>query len=249
MSTLTHRHTTTSNGHNAQSAVVHDAHQTAADASLDDSLDDVPDTAPSTSFLHQQLHNLQHEYHSLRHQLLHLYHHPRQTLHQLLSLLLIVSSAVMIWKSLILVSGSESPVVVVLSGSMEPAFYRGDILFLSLPSPTSTPNGGLEVGDIVVFKVKGREVPIVHRIHELHSQPINSTYNAIEMLTKGDNNPTNDRGLYNVGQMWLSRDDIIGKAVGYLPYLGQVTIQLTDHPIVKYVLIGIMGIFVVTSKE
>jgi signal peptidase len=62
----------------------------------------------------------------------------------------------MIWKSLILVTGSESPVsivhahavvqphivqavetlcqqvVVVLSGSMEPGFYRGDILFLHL---------------------------------------------------------------------------------------------------------------------
>ena len=29
------------------------------------------------------------------------------------------------------VTGSESPVVVVLSGSMEPAFQRGDLLFLT----------------------------------------------------------------------------------------------------------------------
>lgn len=28
------------------------------------------------------------------------------------------------------VTGSESPVVVVLSGSMEPSFYRGDLLIL-----------------------------------------------------------------------------------------------------------------------
>ena len=45
-------------------------------------------------------------------------------------------------------SQSESPVVVVLSGSMEPAFQRGDILFL---------NNSVEkvyVGDVVVFKIK-----------------------------------------------------------------------------------------------
>lgn len=37
---------------------------------------------------------------------------------------MIVSSALMIWKGLMVVTGSESPIVVVLSGSMEPAFHR-----------------------------------------------------------------------------------------------------------------------------
>lgn len=37
---------------------------------------------------------------------------------------MIVTSALIIWKGLMVVSGSESPVVVVLSGSMEPGFYR-----------------------------------------------------------------------------------------------------------------------------
>lgn len=44
------------------------------------------------------------------------------------------------------------------SGSMEPAFYRGDILFLHMGF---TP---FRAGDIVVFKVADREIPIVHRI-------------------------------------------------------------------------------------
>lgn len=34
------------------------------------------------------------------------------------------------WKGLSVVSDSPSPIVVVLSGSMEPAFQRGDLLFL-----------------------------------------------------------------------------------------------------------------------
>ena len=44
---------------------------------------------------------------------------------------MIVSSALMIWKGLMVVTGSESPIVVVLSGSMEPAFQRGELLFLT----------------------------------------------------------------------------------------------------------------------
>ena len=43
-------------------------------------------------------------------------------LSQVLSFGMIVSSALMIWKGLMVVTGSESPIVVVLSGSMEPAF-------------------------------------------------------------------------------------------------------------------------------
>ena len=48
----------------------------------------------------------------------------RQLLYQGLNFAMIVSSALMIWKGLMVVTGSESPIVVVLSGSMEPAFFR-----------------------------------------------------------------------------------------------------------------------------
>lgn len=44
---------------------------------------------------------------------------------------MIVSSALMIWKGLMVVTGSESPIVVVLSGSMEPAFHRFVFLYFS----------------------------------------------------------------------------------------------------------------------
>ena len=47
------------------------------------------------------------------------------------------------------VTGSESPIVVVLSGSMEPAFHRGDLLFL-----TNYEQEDIRVGEIVVFKVQ-----------------------------------------------------------------------------------------------
>jgi len=163
----------------------------------------------------------------------------RQMATQVLSLALIVCSAIMIWKGLVVVSGSESPVVVVLSGSMEPAFFRGDILFLWMG------NEDFRVGEIVVFKVKGRDIPIVHRILEVHEKEDGSA----EILTKGDNNPVDDRGLYNPGQLWLEKDDILGRARGALPYVGMITIQLTDYPILKYLLVGLMGLFVITAKD
>ncbi|MDP2435146.1 MAG: signal peptidase I, partial [archaeon] len=82
----------------------------------------------------------------------------RQLLGQFLNFFMIVTSALMIWKGLMIFTGSESPIVVVLSGSMEPAFHRGDLLFLSQE------DGPFEVGDIVVFRISGRDIPIVHRI-------------------------------------------------------------------------------------
>lgn len=73
----------------------------------------------------------------------------RQVLYQFLNFGMLVSSALMMWKSLMLISGSESPIVVVLSGSMEPAFYRGDLLVL-----THYRNTPIEIGEIVVYVSK-----------------------------------------------------------------------------------------------
>lgn len=35
----------------------------------------------------------------------------------------------------------------------------------------------------------------------------------------------------------------------YLPYIGMVTIIMNDYPLLKYCLVGLMGLFVLTSKE
>ena len=113
----------------------------------------------------------------------------RQLLTQLIVLGSVASSALMLWKGLMVVTNSESPIVVVLTGSMEPSFFRGDLLFINWDYTTPSP------GDIVVYKVPSQAIPIVHRI--IGVQPLeNGGYNA---LTKGDNNPVNDRGLYEKG--------------------------------------------------
>uniref|UniRef100_A0A8C3U0C3 Signal peptidase complex catalytic subunit SEC11 n=1 Tax=Catharus ustulatus TaxID=91951 RepID=A0A8C3U0C3_CATUS len=119
------------------------------------------------------------------------------------------------------ITGSESPIVVVLSGSMEPAFHRGDLLFL-----TNFHDDPIRAGEIVVFKVEGRDIPIVHRVIKVHEKGNGN----IKFLTKGDNNEVDDRGLYKEGQNWLEKKDVVGRARGFLPYVGMVTIIMNDYP-------------------
>ncbi|GKT54419.1 microsomal signal peptidase 18 kDa subunit [Colletotrichum tofieldiae] len=112
---------------------------------------------------------------------------PRQAASQLLNFALILSTAFMMWKGLSVVSDSPSPIVVVLSGSMEPAFQRGDLLFLwnrNLVQET-------EVGEIVVYEVKGKNIPIVHRVvRKFGAGP------DAKLLTKGDNNQGSDEEVW-----------------------------------------------------
>ena len=122
------------------------------------------------------------------------------------------------------------------SGSMEPAFYRGDLLFLVNP-----PNTRYEIGDITVYKIPGQDIPIVHRVLETHdvvktvkgsvfrhfgercrgllSLCLCSVREAEPrpegqlLLTKGDNNYLDDVELYQ-GLDWLERKHIVGKVRG-----------------------------------
>jgi len=47
---------------------------------------------------------------------------------------------------------------------MEPAFQRGDILFLT------NHDDPIRAGEIVVFKIKDRDIPIVHRVMKVHEK-------------------------------------------------------------------------------
>ncbi|XP_073292027.1 uncharacterized protein [Primulina huaijiensis] len=136
---------------------------------------------------------------------------------------IIVTSALMIWKGLMCITGTKSPVVVVLTGSMEPGFGRGDILLLQMSKDP------IRVGEIVVYHINGRDIPIVHRVIKVHEK---REKEEVDILTKGDNNLRDDISLYN-GELWLKRHHIVGRAVGVLPYVGYVTIILTDKPIIK----------------
>jgi len=175
----------------------------------------------------------------------------RHTLLQVLNFASVIASGLMIWKGLGLITNSESPIVVVLSGSMEPAFYRGDILFLTNP-----PSERYKTGDITVYKIPGADIPIVHRVLETHDIPLKARNSKSKigpaadqlLLTKGDNNDADDVQLYQ-GLDWLERKHIVGTVRGFLPYVGYVTIAMNDFPQLKYALLGGMGLLALVQRE
>lgn len=96
---------------------------------------------------------------------------------------------------------------------MEPGFYRGDILGLTLFHEVPFTNA-----DVVVFQIEGRDVPIVHRALNVHE----SNDGKIAMLTKGDNNQVDDRGLYALKQLFIGRKEVMGRARAFMPLVGMV---------------------------
>ena len=123
-----------------------------------------------------------------------------------------------------LVLNTDMPIVAVESNSMEPTFYKGDILILQgVSSPKEA--------DIIVFSVEGRTTPIVHRIIEINPD---GTFQ-----TKGDN---------NYGQLpfekSISKSQIHGKVISIIPYIGWVKIGLTEI-IFSYIIPNMVWIVIV----
>lgn len=93
-------------------------------------------------------------------------------------------------------------------------------------------------------------------IYQRRNFPLHDSLNSscsnkpLKLLTKGDNNLADDTELYAKGQAYLDRStDIIGSVVGYVPFLGYVTILLSEHPWLKTTLLGLMGVMVVLQRE
>ncbi|KAJ5208913.1 Signal peptidase complex catalytic subunit [Penicillium thymicola] len=181
----------------------------------------------------------------------------RQSIAQVLNFALVLSTAFMLWKGLSVVSASSSPIVVVLSGSMEPAFQRGDLLFLWNRDTRA------EIGEVLVYNVRGKSIPIVHRVvrtfpevegrvsaKKVKEITVDTTPNTNMLLTKGDNNSADDTELYAQDQDYLDRaEDIVGSVRGYIPMVGYVTIMLSEHPWLKTVMLGLMGLMVMIQRE
>lgn len=160
---------------------------------------------------------------------------------QVVSLGMLLSGALITYKIFMLISNSESPIVVVLSGSMEPGVHRGDLLVLTNYDKTQK----LVSGDIVVYKLPGRNIPIVHRIIKIHED---ADLN-VDVLSKGDNNIPDDRELYGHGRKWLQRPMIVGRAFAFLPYAGMLTILMNDYPQLKYVLLSALSALALIGGE
>lgn len=93
---------------------------------------------------------------------------------------------------------------IVLSGSMNPAFDTGSLIFVKPKKPEE-----IAVGDIITFKGLGANQSLTsHRVVE-----INNDAGNISFITRGDANEANDPTPVPVG-------NLVGKVSFAIPYMG-----------------------------
>jgi signal peptidase len=111
---------------------------------------------------------------------------------------------------------TDMPVVAVESNSMIPTFYQGDILIIQGVRDPKDYLDFLEIGDIIVFSVEGREIPIVHRIRQINPDG--------SFQTQGD--ATTGQHPF---EKHIEPEHIHGKVITVVPYLGWVKIGVTQY--------------------
>ena len=111
---------------------------------------------------------------------------------------------------------------VVVSGSMEPAFYRGDIVATENVNTYGiqefNPYTDVHIGDVVVYDAMWYSEPVIHRVIDI--QQINgSTYYII----KGDNNNVQDPYPVSPSQI-KSKVISLADALLVIPKIGYITL-------------------------
>ncbi len=136
---------------------------------------------------------------------------------------------------------TQTPIVVVISGSMTPTINKGDILFVKGTDPALIQNGSIvgKEGDIIVFDAYGLWAgapldPIVHRV--IGKWYDNGTW---YFSTKGDANSLPDPVL-------IPGDRVIGVVVGGIPFIGWIKILLTDSGLLIPLLIIVSVVLIIS---
>ena len=106
-------------------------------------------------------------------------------------------------------------VYTVLSGSMEPNYHVGSIIYVK-----DVPPATLQVGDAISFMISENTVA-THRIIEVI--PDENDPDVIRFRTKGDNNEIADTNPVHC-------NNVLGKVVGTIPLLGYVSDYIQNPP-------------------
>jgi signal peptidase I len=114
---------------------------------------------------------------------------------------------------------------VVVSGSMEPVFYRGDVVVIEqtdfLGQIHEINNDNLKIGDIVIYHATWFPEPVIHRIIATGTSPNGTPY----YITKGDNNPIQDPAPVYHDQV-IAKVATIGNTPVVIPKVGYITIWI-----------------------
>jgi signal peptidase len=116
---------------------------------------------------------------------------------------------------------TSKPVMAVVSGSMEPTFYKGDLI-VSKGVPPET----LEVGDVIVYRNIIRKIDVVHRIVDIEERS-----GHLYFYTKGDNNLTNpdwDQRTMPPLAPPIMDEWVEGKVILVIPKVGWFKVALTE---------------------
>lgn len=111
-------------------------------------------------------------------------------------------------------------VYVVLSGSMEPVYKTGAVLYLDDVDVNT-----LEAGDVITYQVSS-DTMVTHRIVEVVEQDGQTMYR-----TKGDANDVEDGSL-------VPQSQVVGAPVFTIPYLGYL-VKFIQSPAGKYAAISV----------
>ncbi len=113
---------------------------------------------------------------------------------------------------------------VVVSGSMEPVFYRGDVVVIEktnfLGIQEINPSD-LKVGDIIIYQATWFPEPVIHRIVNIQKGSDGQTY----YVTKGDNNPKTDPSLVSTSQV-QAKVVSFGNQPLIIPKIGYITLWI-----------------------
>ena len=112
---------------------------------------------------------------------------------------------------------------VVVSGSMEPVMYRGDIVVLeqaNLLGVHEFNTSDIKVGDIVVYNAAWHEGPVIHRVIEIDQVNDTTLYKI-----KGDNNNAADPYWVTGGQIKSRVVTINGQPL-IIPKIGYISIWI-----------------------
>ncbi len=115
--------------------------------------------------------------------------------------------AVAIYNALIIVLGTNRPLIDVVSDSMVPAINKGDLVLVKHVKPED-----IKIGDVIVFDTLSQPLPVIHRVYKTNSD---GTYQTL-----GDNN----RGEQHEWEKTIEYEDIVGKAILVIPYVGWIKI-------------------------
>jgi len=154
------------------------------------------------------------------------------TLAILVSLLIITSGLIYLNLGI-----SQYSLAYIVSGSMEPTYYKGDLIIMKKARASE-----INLGDVIIFKSpRDPKTLILHRVVSLKF--VNGKY---YFLTKGDNPRTNPEIDF---WGWVPEDNLVGKLVYRVPLLGALAEVLSINYIRYTLILTIITLIVLSLFE